>query len=88
MPTRLMDSTPPPIVIALPGHDLGLGEIHESRPEAQKPGFDLDAGHAVAVARHTKRRRGAISPPASPTGSTAAITLSSTPAAGSELCDP
>ena len=69
MPTRLMDSTPPPIVISCwPDMISAAAKFTASRPEAQKrliwmPGTPSPKPATSAAAR-------AMSPPASPTGST------------------
>ena len=83
MPTRLIDSTPPPIVMSCwPDMTSAAAKFTASRPEAQKrlictPGTPSPKPATSAAAR-------AMSPPASPTGSTQPSTTSST-SAGSSL---
>ena len=83
MPTRLIDSTPPPIAISCwPDMTCAEAKFTASRPEAQKrlictPGTPSPKPATSAAAR-------AMSPPASPTGSTQPITTSSI-SAGSSL---
>ena len=83
MPTRLMDSTPPPMVMSCwPDMISAAAKFTASRPEAQKrliwmPGTPSPKPATSAAAR-------AMSPPASPTGSTQPSTTSSI-CAGSSL---
>ena len=76
MPTRLMDSAPPPMVIwCWPDMISAAAKFTASRPEAQKrliwmPGTPSPKPATNAAAR-------AMSPPASPTGSTQPKTTSS-----------
>ena len=84
MPTRLMDSTPPPIVMSCwPDMTSAAAKFTASRPEAQKrliwmPGTSLPKPAMIAATR-------AMSPPASPTGSTQPSTTSSTSTGSSSL---
>ena len=77
MPMRLMDSTPPPMAMSfMPDITCAAARFTASRPEAQKrlictPGTSLPKPAFSAAAR-------AMSPPASPTGSTQPSTTSST----------
>ena len=76
MPTRLMDSTPPPMVMECwPDITSAAAKFTASSPEAQKrlictPGTPSPKPATSAAAR-------AMSPPASPTGSTQPSTTSS-----------
>ena len=84
MPTRLIDSTPPPMVRSCwPLITCAAAKFTESRPEAQKrlictPGTVSPKPAASAPMR-------AMSPPASPTGSTQPMTTSSTWVGSSRL---
>ena len=76
MPTRLINSTPPPMVMSCwPDMISAAAKFTASRPEAQKrlictPGTPSPKPAISAEAR-------AMSPPASPTGSTQPSTTSS-----------
>ena len=63
--------------LMLAGHDLGRREIHRIEAGGAKA-VDLHAGHPVAEIGGRARRLRAMSPPASPTGSTQPSTTSST----------
>ena len=77
MPTRDIDSTPPPMVTSfIPVITCAAARFTASRPEAQNrliwmPGTSLPKRALSTAAR-------AMSPPASPTGSTQPSTTSST----------
>src|SRR5262249_22138049 len=86
MPIRLMDSTPPPMVMSCcPDMISAAAKLTASSPEAQKRLIYLDARHAIAVARRECRHAppavsaptAAFPPPASPIESTQSRTTSS-----------
>ena len=83
MPTRLMDSTPPPMVMSCwPDMTWAAAKFTASRPEAQKRLICTPGTLSPKPATSAEAR--AMSPPASPTGSTQPSTTSST-SSGVEL---
>ena len=77
MPTRLIDSTPPPIAMSCwPVIDLRGGEVHRVEAGGAEA-VDLHARHCSPKPALSTAAR-AMSPPASPTGSTQPSTTSST----------
>jgi hypothetical protein len=59
MPTRDMDSTPPPMARSFARHDLGGGEIHRLEARGAKA-VDLDARHFLAVVGGNRGRAGDV----------------------------
>ena len=84
MPTRLMDSTPPPIAMSfMPDITCAAARFTASRPEAQNRLIWMPGTSFAYPAARTAAR--AMSPPASPTGSTQPSTTSSTSAGSRPL---
>ena len=60
MPTRLIDSTPPPIVdLVLARHDLRRGDVDGLEARGAEA-VDLHARHALGIARDERRGAGDV----------------------------